>query len=249
MVDATPPATSVSPTAATSVYEYEFNDPAIAPLQIHQDPSGALGGGVGATVWDSALVAAKYLEKRLAKRPDEFKGMRAVEVGAGTGILGLAFARIANGLKEMVLTDKTIALPLLEKNVKEVGNGGEIEGVKMTAGTAGTTAGNDSEVRTRTAPLDWTVAAEAEALGQFDIILIADCMAWPELYPPLVDTLERLCGPKSIVIMAYERRNFEAEVDFFAMFGKKFAFRNVPEEEQDDVCKAEDIYLFTGRKR
>lgn len=52
-------------------YEYTFDEKQVAagdktasppPLVIQQDPDGVLASGVGATVWDSALVLAKYFE-------------------------------------------------------------------------------------------------------------------------------------------------------------------------------------------
>ena len=214
---------------ATIPYEYELNSPTSPPLTLRQDPSGTLAGGVGATIWDSSLVAAKYLEKRLAQNPSSFANLRIAEVGCGTGLLGLVVSRIAQGAKEVVLTDRELALPLLKVNVDE----------QPTEG----------HVPVRVAQLDWTSQSDAEALGTFDLILIADCVVWPELFAPLVNTLERISHSETQIILAYERRNFDQEVNFFALLGEKFSFRDVPAEEQDDLYKADDLYLFTGRKR
>ncbi|KAJ3030522.1 Methyltransferase-like protein 21D [Rhizophlyctis rosea] len=224
------PSISNLPLDTTIIYEYDFNPPSKSPLTIRQDPTGALAGGVGATVWDSALVAAKYLEKRLVRNPSDFADKRVVEVGSGTGLLGLVTARIATGAREVVLTDREMSLPLLKVNVKE------------------------QPALDRTAPvqvvqLDWTSKEDAETLGTFDVILVADCVVWPELFAPLVDTLGRISRPGTELILAYERRNFDQEVEFFALLGEMFSFRNVPDEEQDELYKAEDLYLFTGKRK
>ena len=51
-------------------------------LNIHQ----AFVGDVGCVVWDAAIVLAKYLEKT---RHDDLKSKKILELGAGTGIVGL----------------------------------------------------------------------------------------------------------------------------------------------------------------
>ena len=54
-------------------------------LEIHQ----AVVGDVGCVVWDSAIVLAKYLEKT---RKGDIKDKIILELGAGTGIVGLSCA-------------------------------------------------------------------------------------------------------------------------------------------------------------
>ena len=63
----------------TFVREIQFLD---ATLSINQ----AYIGDVGCVVWDAALVLAKYLEKA---RGNDLNGRKVLELGAGTGIVGL----------------------------------------------------------------------------------------------------------------------------------------------------------------
>ena len=48
------------------------------------------GFQVGATVWDSSLVLARLLECEAVFPEGSLRGKRAVEVGAGVGVVGLA---------------------------------------------------------------------------------------------------------------------------------------------------------------
>lgn len=49
-------------------------------------------GGVGSVVWDGALVATKYFEKRYMQDRNAFRDKNILELGAGTGICSLALA-------------------------------------------------------------------------------------------------------------------------------------------------------------
>lgn len=55
-------------------------------------------GDVGCVVWDAAIVLAKYLETKQFYEPSSgrnvWAGSRAVELGAGTGVVGLMAATL-----------------------------------------------------------------------------------------------------------------------------------------------------------
>lgn len=141
--------------------------------------------------------------------------------------MGLVFAKCFTDTERVVLTDKAICLPLLEKNVKE-----NVE--------------TGPESRVVVEELDW----ERLDLGgsvlarQYDVILLSDCLWYPPLYEHLVKALSAVAGPSTMVLMAYEKRDFEKELVFFELFSRKFAFRDVKGEEQDERWQSEDIYMF-----
>lgn len=64
-------------------------------LKIHQ----ATVGDVGCVVWDAAMVLAKYLAK---KNGENLKSKRILELGAGTGVVGLCCC-LAGYLDTLVL--------------------------------------------------------------------------------------------------------------------------------------------------
>lgn len=55
-------------------------------------------GDVGCVVWDAAIVLAKYLETKLFYNPSSgvnvWAGKNVVELGAGTGVVGLMAATL-----------------------------------------------------------------------------------------------------------------------------------------------------------
>ena len=58
----------------------------VKQIRLYQDPSGILACGHGATIWDSALVLADYLQHRMRKylKPQT----NVLELGAGCGLAG-----------------------------------------------------------------------------------------------------------------------------------------------------------------
>eukprot|EP01121_Diplochlamys_sp_Union-15-3_P013585 TRINITY_DN4240_c0_g1_i3.p1 TRINITY_DN4240_c0_g1~~TRINITY_DN4240_c0_g1_i3.p1 ORF type:complete len:136 (-),score=19.28 TRINITY_DN4240_c0_g1_i3:21-428(-) len=81
-------------------------------INIHQSFDGELGS----TVWDCALVLLKYLENKDDFPTDFFKGKRVIELGAGTGVIGIALAFMG---AEVILTDRKPLLELMNKNIEE----------------------------------------------------------------------------------------------------------------------------------
>ena len=74
------------------VREIEKNDGCVLKLkQCHK-------GDVGCVVWDAAIVLAKYLETRSFKDPatggNRWAGQHVLELGAGTGVVGLMAASL-----------------------------------------------------------------------------------------------------------------------------------------------------------
>lgn len=69
-----------------------------------------VAGVTGATVWDSAVVLSQWC----AAEAREVRGKRCLELGSGTGLVGLAAAAV--GAKSCVLTDLPEMLDLLRSN-------------------------------------------------------------------------------------------------------------------------------------
>ncbi|KAF1322194.1 putative n2,n2-dimethylguanosine trna methyltransferase, partial [Globisporangium splendens] len=91
------------------------------------------------TRWDGSVVLAKYLEHA---RAGDIRGARIVEVGAGTGLVGLSVALL--GAKHVVLTDLEYTMENLKRNVAEtmanVGRGGDDEGTDAATEAIGEVA-------------------------------------------------------------------------------------------------------------
>uniref|UniRef100_A0A1A8H5J2 Methyltransferase like 21D n=1 Tax=Nothobranchius korthausae TaxID=1143690 RepID=A0A1A8H5J2_9TELE len=105
------------------VREIEKNDGCI--LRLKQ----CYMGDVGCVVWDAAIVLAKYLETKQFYEPTSgvnvWSGKTVVELGAGTGVVGLMAATLGAQVK---VTDLEDLLPLLKSIVPLV------ESLKLLSG-------------------------------------------------------------------------------------------------------------------
>ncbi|KAI9591945.1 putative methyltransferase-domain-containing protein [Syncephalis fuscata] len=231
-------------------YELDTEDEGVV-LQLVEDPSGACHLGTGATVWDAGIVLAKYLEKRCqiaitstsnrySQRPFPCP-VRAVELGAGTGIVSLVLAHCLearqqrllssiDGIDEVIVTDKSNLIPLIRHNASL--NSSTLKQCQLTVQA-----------------LDWTEDSSLAIASPIDIILLSDTLFDATLYDPLLKTLNQLAGPQTEIILAYERREFDQEVHFFAKFGELFTFHDIKPHELHENWQSEDIYVFSAKRR
>jgi predicted nicotinamide N-methyase len=194
-------------------------------------------GGFASTVWDSAIVLAKFIEKHQEK----FRGLRVVELGAGCGLVSVAL--IHAGAARVVATDLPANTKLLRNNVSRNAPSGKDEGHAW-------------DVKA----LSWGKDAN-EALGDepFDLVIATDCMYVAESACLLADTLEALVGEKkksrapfgAPVLFAYGR-NRQAESLFEQALrnaGRAVTFvgSDVPDEELDELYQCSDVRVVRYR--
>ncbi|KAF9317671.1 Methyltransferase-like protein 21D [Podila horticola] len=238
--------------------DYEFNDHTIEPLEIYEDPTGTLRGGVGSTIWDAAIVLSKYIEKSKLYAANKEKSIKVLELGSGTGIVGLAVARLmsAKGIQgKVVLTDKESVVPLLQKNTeKNVSKGVEVVAQvlnwEVISGIKAIDAKESTEESAKEAEAGSAVESTPFVNLDWDLVILSDCIWVSGLYASLVGTIEALVTlPATQLLIAFEKRNFSEEMEFFAKLGKNYRFRDIKPEEQDDNWQSEDIYLFLCQRR
>lgn len=132
----------------------------------------------------------KYLEFQCSKDPTFLQKKNVIELGSGTGCVGIAAAMMG---ASVLLTDQYQLQDLLHIN----------RDLCLRSQTK-----IDPE-SLRICQLDWEKDSQVDI--EPDFILISDCVL-PKLYPiqPLVDTISQLCKTTTTrVIMAYEDRYFE----------------------------------------
>jgi hypothetical protein len=86
----------------TSSFNYEG---LLKPILINEDTTGGCGG----KTWEAADVTCNYLIwKYLNTNGSAFQGKSIIELGSGTGLVGLVLGAICNpsGAKEVVITDQ-----------------------------------------------------------------------------------------------------------------------------------------------
>ena len=90
-------------------------------IVLSQHPGAVHGGSNGGTVWNCARALVGYVENRalamvgMQGHYEAWKGKRVVEVGAGTGAVGIACGMAG---AEVTLTDKEGMMELIQTNVK-----------------------------------------------------------------------------------------------------------------------------------
>ena len=159
-----------APCGLSSCFSYHFvHGCLLRPIPIRTDDDAlnvlVKDGCTGFRVWE----AAKFLLSFLLKNPEILQGKRVLELGAGTGFVGLGLA-ISDLCPEVVMSDvHDGVLARIEESIVE-SQCGEVAKV---------------------AKLDWQNFS-AEHFRTSDIIIGADVVYDVSLVPPLVDCLDAL---------------------------------------------------------
>jgi predicted nicotinamide N-methyase len=123
------------------------------------------GTTLGAHVWDSAVIVLRNIQRCMdaclpprAHESDDKKGFRALELGAGCGLVSIALAQ--TGLFELIVaTDKAPQIDLLERNI----------------------ASNNCSNLAVALPLDWAEPSDLSRLASkygcyYDLYIAADVL-------------------------------------------------------------------------
>ena len=179
-------------------------------------------GDVGCVVWDAAIVLARFLENKYFPA-DFWAGKSVLELGAGTGLVGLVAACLG---ANVTLTDLKEVVPLLTDNIER--NRTVIEG------------------RAEGMILKWGVETK---LGIPDVILMSDLVYYTEALEPLCETLTELTDEHTQVLFCYEERDTgnkkELEERFFNYLKKRFCVIEIEFDTFDEVYRSSDIHVFT----
>jgi predicted nicotinamide N-methyase len=185
-------------------------------MRIHQAYAWASVDTVGLTVWDASLVLAKYVEHKYG--PEGLVGKRAIELGSGCGVAGIAAAFLGAAT---TLTDWELVMPLLSRNAAE---------------NAPVSLGPLTAQR-----LKW--GEDISELGVFDMVLGADLLYQSQAIVPLLSTMHTLSRGDSIILMSYEKHN-EVPDHFWLHVRNYFEVAQVPEAELHPEYRHPKIDLF-----
>ncbi|KAG8514152.1 Elongation factor Ts, mitochondrial, partial [Galemys pyrenaicus] len=142
--------------------------------------------GVAARVWESALSLCNYFESQNV----DFRGKKVIELGAGTGIVGI-LAALQGG--NVTITDLPLALEQIQGNVQ-----------------ANVPAGCQAQV----CALSWGIDQHVFP-GDYDLVLGADIVYLEPTFPLLLGTLQHLCGPHGTIYLASKMREEHGTGSFF----------------------------------
>jgi predicted nicotinamide N-methyase len=172
--------------------------------------------GVGGTVWDAAMVLARFLALNQATI---FRDVtRVLELGSGTGLCGIAVAMLKPEV-EVVVTDQASHLDLIRKNVLL-----------------------NSVTNVRVEELNWLNPSN---LGHFDLIIGSDLVYDETLFAPLVETLSLSASSDSEIYLCSELR-IATDLQFYKVaMTKGWCFTQLPQEMMDaEFSSPADIAIF-----
>ncbi|GBF92173.1 hypothetical protein Rsub_05255 [Raphidocelis subcapitata] len=197
-------------------------------LRLAQDPASE---NLGTTVWDASIVMAKYFEKHIRKGDfsrAKVRGKRAIDLGSGMGLGGLAFALLG---ADVVLTDMLPVLPLLRRNYEN-----NLSPAALRA-ASGDGAHAEAAGRVAVAELDWSQPSHFTGGGEggagvvsppFDYILAADCVYHEHLLRHLYRALLALSDSRTTILVANERRSESVQAAFSDLFSHSFTMKRIP---------------------
>ncbi len=184
-------------------------------------------GDTGRTVWDAAVVVAKYLDNLPAGQGQEhghrnLAGKRVLELGAGTGLAGLAAAVLG---AQTVITDLPYCL----------------DSIRANAAATGVVPPGSVTVR----ELDWLKPAFAEG-ETYDLVLGADIVWLDHLVAPLCQLFERILelNPRVQLLLSHQTRSQQTDDVFFERLGHRFLVARVDPSELPEGFRESKVNLF-----
>lgn len=187
------------------------------PLKVYEDGGAS---GCGGKLWPAGELLSRYLIREGTKNAKNI-----IELGSGTGLVGLAI-----GIKEqrddlnVWVTDIDILVPLMEQNIKLNGLG-NVHAEKLMWG---------------------------EPLPEFaknpDLILAADCVYLESAFPLLEQTLLNLTENGAPVLICYKLRR-SADKRFFKKIRKHFNIEEIKDHKDYELFFPQAVYLYKAMRK
>jgi predicted nicotinamide N-methyase len=197
-------------------------------LYIRQESSRQCDG-TGVTVWDGALLLARYLEQR----PFLVQNKHVVELGAGCGLVGLSAGAL--GAASIMLTDLAYVLPILESNLEN--NRSVLQGAGC----------HDAMC----CLLDWfhpEAFKKAQQKKSIDVLVVADCVWMHDLVEPLFTTIQQIADANTLILISYQQRGRSTHEAFMYYLSKAFHVEEILGSDVG-VEKPGVLHLYRCRKR
>ncbi|WOO79427.1 Protein-lysine N-methyltransferase EFM6 [Vanrija pseudolonga] len=215
------------PPTTTHEEEVAIAVPGAADVRLKVDA----GPGCGGIAWPAGEVLTRYIAHRHARAPEHLRGKTVLELGSGTGLVGLAAAMLEPEA-DVWVTDQDILLDLMRQNAElNLPGAGNIHVEELSWG-------EDLPAAIPTASVD--------------VILAADCVYFEPAFPLLVKTLCDLAplGKDIEILFCYKKRR-KADKRFFALLKKHFDSIVVEDDKEGEREKynREGVMLWRLRRR
>ncbi|GAA5995908.1 hypothetical protein JCM5350_001941 [Sporobolomyces pararoseus] len=228
--------------------------------------------GIAGRTWEAAYLLRRYLTPPASSPLVEFdppcplyhlsesstisRKRTILEIGSGTGFLGLSLAPHLLSTDTLLLTDLENVCPLLTKNLSEARSRWRIKSKRSL----------DDEPTCLVRPLPWGDSKFLESSIKQpqllpDFILASDLVYFPFLYPPLLRTLlgltewkasddpRRETGKGPLLIFSYKIRSLVREQPFWEAFGRWFEFEAVQVGKLTEVEVEVEDEGVSGKKK
>ncbi|XP_028742136.1 EEF1A lysine methyltransferase 3 isoform X1 [Peromyscus leucopus] len=190
--------------------------------------------GVAARVWDAALSLCNFFESQNV----DFRGKKVIELGAGTGIVGILAALqvlksqacaatiTLSPWPSSVNSARGGFLPVLLTEVFQTPPGIQTHGGDVTITDLplvleqiqeNVRANVPSGGRAKVCALSWGMDQHGFP-GNYDLVLGADIVYLEPTFPLLLGTLQHLCGPHGTIYLASKMREEHGTESFFQHF-------------------------------
>lgn len=167
----------------------------LEPIEVQQLVDGG-GLGTARFVWRAAAVLCRWLAGGALVPEAGSAGaapLRAVELGAGTGLCAAALARSLAGGCRVLATDLAAALPLIRDTMRRNGLESTVEVAEL----------DWSDVELPTASIPGTAW---QCLDAADLVVGADLSYSDALNPMLFAVLRRACQGGAVALLAHQHR-------------------------------------------
>ncbi|KAL9045942.1 MAG: hypothetical protein Q9214_001105 [Letrouitia sp. 1 TL-2023] len=198
------------PTSPSTI-SLDFDGLLNPPLILQDDPTEC-----GGQLWPGGMVLAQYL---LRCKLIGWHGTTIIELGAGSGLVGLALALASDSLS-VHLTDLPKLVPLLQHNLS-------INPLRSKA-----------DIRV----LNWGSPIPDFVIRYPEIILAADCCYLESSFPLLLTTMQKLMGLHTICYFCFKKRR-RADMDFIRKARKVFDVRTVDDDPNKEAWAREGIHI------
>lgn len=197
--------------------------------------------GIGGSVWTSGEILADHLQLQRRRYRALFDGKRVVELGSGTGFVGLAIAASFRPA-HVFLTDLSTHLACLERNVSRnqsvLQPGVQVHVAELSWGSSEHEA----------ALQDVLAAASADGARTPDVIIGTDVAYMRELYAPLQHSLRALAVNRSTLVLLGLNRA-DTDMAFFQQLERDgFEYYKIRDEELPAAYWGKDFGLFEIRR-
>ena len=238
---------NVSPLLAIEGRRFEFDFAAgefqvsgwpvvVLPAAETRDSTVQIDGDTGRTVWDAAVVLSKGFLEHQEATTEVFglRGKHVLELGAGTGLAGMAAAVLG---AHAVITDLAYCLPDIQRNVNATR--------KASAASVSVTVQELDWLRPQ-AFFESRDSDDNGTLMPFDIVLAADIVWLDHLVSPLVALLGLLLDRNAEMqfIFAHQTRSQQTDDAFFGELTARFRVVRVPDTELHFKFSGSKVQVF-----